>query len=138
MKNKKSLIATFLFSLMMIIGISGCKKYPDNNGIDLTTTKSRLSHLWSVDNYKVNGVDLTSLVTSYTETFTSEGLYTYKWGIIEGAGTWAFQNGDKEILISGVTNQSNKTLYILKLQDMQFWYYFMDGSDKKEFHMIQK
>ena len=138
MKNKKSLTATFLFSLLMIIGIQSCKKYTDNNGIDLTTTKSRVSHVWSVDNYKVNEVDLTSLVASYTETFTSEGLYTYKWGIIEGAGTWAFQNSDKEILITGSVNQNSKTLYILKLQDKQFWYYYMDGTDRKEFHMIEK
>ena len=138
MKNKKSLTATFLFSLLMIIGIQSCSKYPENSGIDLTSSKTRLSNVWSVENYKVNDVDLTSLVSSYTETYTKEGLYSYKWGIIEGTGNWVFQNGDKEILIIGSVNQSNRKLYILKLQDKQFWYYYMDGSDRKEFHMSEK
>jgi hypothetical protein len=139
MKNKKT-NRTFiiLFSVIIGIGILGCQKYPDGPLISFKSKAERLSNTWSVDNYKVNGNDYTSLVSGYTETFTKGGSYSYNWGIISGAGTWAFQNNDKEVRITGTSNQSDVTLFILKLESTQFWYYIMDGDDKKEFHMIQK
>jgi hypothetical protein len=86
----------------------------------------------------VNGADLTSLVTDYSETFTTDKTYSYQWGIIGGTGSWAFKNDNNEIQITGVNNLASKTLYILKLEETQFWYYYMDGNDKKEFHLIDK
>ena len=92
---------------------------------------------WKIDNYHENGVDLTSLMGGYTETYTKSGNYSYSWGVLNGTGTWAFQNSDANIQLTGISNQKTYTLVILKLEQTEFWYYYMDGSNKKEFHMIQ-
>lgn len=138
MKNKTKATLLIILSVMIGFSIQGCKKYPDGPMISLQSRTERVSNTWDVDNYKLNGNDYTSLVTGYTETFTKEGAYSYEWGLFSGSGTWKFQNNDEEVLITGINNQSNVTLYIMKLEEKQFWYYYMDGDDKKEFHMIQK
>lgn len=138
MKNKMSFSVIVVLSVMMLVGIQSCSQYPDNNGITLISKVDRISKTWKVDNYKVNDVDYTSLVTSYTETYTKQGAYSYQWAILGGTGTWEFQNKDAEIRISGDNNLTSRTIFILKLEDKEFWYYYMDGADKKEFHFIKK
>ena len=78
------------------------------------------------------------MVTSYTETYTKQGVYSFQWAILGGTGTWAFQNKDAEIRITGDSNLTSRTIFILKLEDTEFWYYYMDGADKKEFHFIRQ
>ena len=137
MKNKMKLTAIIIISGLMLFGIQSCKKYEDGPMFSLSSRTQRVANKWKVDNYKVNGTDYTSLVSDYTETYTKAGAYSYQWGILSGTGTWAFQNNDAEILITGIDNQSTVTLVIQKLEEKQFWYYIMDGSDKKEYNMIQ-
>lgn len=137
MKTKISLFLILLAGLM-IPTIQGCKKYQDGPLLSLHSRAERVANTWKVDNYKENGNDYTSLVAGYTETYSKEGAYSYSWGSLAGTGTWAFQNNDAEIRITGTSNQSSVTLTILKLEEKQFWYYYMDGNDKKEFHMIQQ
>jgi hypothetical protein len=129
--------------LMLIAGIvlpfsQGCQKYPDGPLISLKSKTTRISNTWKVDNYKVNGTDYTSLVSGYTETFTKDGDYSYKFSLITGTGTWAFENNNETVRITGIDNQSTVDLVIMKLDDSQFWYYYMDGDDKKEFHMVKE
>jgi len=123
---------------MILPVMQSCQKYKDGPMISFNSRTERVANTWKVDNYKLNGSDYTSLVTNYTETYTKGGGYSYVWGILSGSGTWKFQNNDAEILITGTDNQSTVTLFIQKLEEKQFWYYYMDGSDKKEFHMIQQ
>lgn len=120
----------------MFFGVQSCSQYPDNNGITLVSKVDRVSKTWKVENYKLNDVDYTSMLSNYTETFTKQGAYSYQWAILGGTATWAFQNKDAEIRITVVSNQESKTLFILKLEEKAFWYYYMDGNDKKVFHMI--
>ncbi|MDD4972283.1 MAG: hypothetical protein PHT07_22880 [Paludibacter sp.] len=134
MKKYKNLSVIVVLSLLMLVGVQSCSQYPDNNGITLVSKTDRLSKTWKVENYTENGVDYTSLVSAYTETYTKEGAYSYQWAILGGTGTWEFQNKDAEIRITGISNQTTRTLYILKLEEKEFWYYYMDGTDKKEFH----
>jgi hypothetical protein len=96
----------------------------------------RVSKAWQVENYKLNGTDYTSLMASYTETYTKQGTYSYQWAILGGTATWAFQTNDAEIKVMGVSNVATKTLIILKLEEKSFWYYYLDGTDRKEFHLI--
>jgi hypothetical protein len=138
MKNSfKMVLIMVLFGVVLPFS-QGCQKYPDGPLISLKTKSARISNTWEVDNYKVNGTDYTSLVSGYSETFTKEGTYTYEMGLFNGTGTWAFTNNNETVLITGVDNQSTVELVIQKLDDSQFWYYIMDGSDKKEYHMIKK
>jgi len=136
MKNTKKLLTLVILSGLMLIGFQSCSQYPDNSGITFVSKIDRVSKAWQLDNYKVNGTDYTSLMTAYTETFTKQGTYSYQWGILGGTATWAFQNNDAEIKITEVSNVSTKTLVILKLEEKAFWYYYMDGNDKKEYHLI--
>jgi len=138
MKKLKNLSVFVILAVMMFVGIQSCSQYQDNNGITLVSKADRLSKTWKVDNYKINGVDYTSLVTSYTETYTKQGAYSYQWAILGGTGTWEFQNKDAEIRITGISNQTSRTLTILKLEETEFWYYYIDGADKKEFHFIKQ
>ena len=135
-KNKLSVLVILVAGLMIPI-IQSCKKYPDGPTISFRSRTERVANTWKVDNYKKNGSDYTSLMTGYIETYTKDGNYSYSWGGFGGTGKWAFQNNDAEIKLNGVSNQSSQTLVILKLEEKQFWYYYMDGNDRKEFHMIQ-
>ena len=117
--------------------ITGCRKYPESPMISTMSPTTRVVNTWKIDNYKINGIDLTSLLSGYTETFTKDGNYSYQWGMADGKGTWEFQNNSKEIRITGTEDQENVTLYILKLEDKVLWYYYMDGNDKKELHLVQ-
>ncbi len=138
MKNKIKFTSLIIIIGLMTFSIQSCQKYEDGPLISLNSRAERVANTWKVDNYKVNGTDFTSVVSDYTETFTKAGNYSYQWGVFGGTGTWAFQKNDEEILITGTDNQSTQTLVIQKLEQKQFWYYIMDGDDKKEFHMIQK
>jgi hypothetical protein len=77
-------------------------------------------------------------VQDYQETFSKDGQYSYVFGPFSGSSTWSFQNEDAEIVIAGTATQDAHTLYILKLKEKEFWYYYNDGSDKHEMHMVQK
>jgi len=136
MKNKKN-IAWIIVATLVLTGLQSCEKYPDNPLISLHSRAERVANTWVVDNYKINDNDYTSLVTGYSETFTKDGGYSYDWSAVSGNGTWAFENNDEEVRITGIDNQQSRTLYIMKLEEKQFWYYYMDGSTKHEFHMIE-
>lgn len=136
-KNKITVLLILLAGIM-IPSIQSCKKYPDGPLVSFHSRTERVANTWKVDNYKINGTDFTSLVSGYTETYTKGGDYYYSFGSLSGTGKWAFQNKDEEIKINGINNQDSQTLFILKLEEKQFWYYYMDGNDKKEFHMIEQ
>ena len=138
MKVSIKAISSVLIAGLIITGIQSCKKYPEGPTVSFMSKKERVANTWKVDNYKINGNDYTSLVSDYTETFTKEGDYSYSWGALSGTGKWEFQNKAKEIKLTGTNNQKSYTLVIQKLEEKQFWYYYMDGNDKKEFHLIPK
>lgn len=138
MKNKKTLsVLLILLGAFLLPGIQSCKKYEEGPLISLRSRSERVANTWKVDNYKKNGNDLTSLMSGYTETFTKSGNYSYSAGALWGKGTWSFQNNDQEIRLTGTENQGSYNLIILKLEEKEFWYYYMDDGDKKEFHMIE-
>ncbi len=135
--KKINLFAVLLAGLMMST-VQSCKKYPEGPAISFHSRTERVANTWKVDNYKKNGNDYTSLMADYSETYTKSGAYSYSLGSISGTGTWEFQNNDKEIKLTGISNQKTYVLVILKLEEKAFWYYYMDGNDKKEFHMVQQ
>ena len=135
-KIKTSLILA-LTIVLSIPFMQGCKKYPEGPILSLRSRTERVSNTWKIDNYKINETDYTSLVTGYVETFSKDGNYSYSWGSASGTGKWEFQNKDTEIKLTGISNQDSHTLFILKLEEKQFWYYYMDGNDKHEFHLVE-
>lgn len=136
MKNKKVMLFAILAGLTTI-SLPSCNKYDDGPMFSFRSRTARVANTWKVDNYKVNENDYTSLMAGYTETYSKDGNFSYQWGSFGGTGKWAFQNDDNEIKISGISSMPSQTLVILKLEERQFWYYYMDGDDKKEFHMVE-
>lgn len=136
MKNSIKLSAIIIFTILMMPVFQGCEKYVDGPSFSFKTRAERISSRWEVENYKINDNDYTSLVSNYSETFSKNGDYSYSWSIGNGSGTWVLQNNDMEIQLSGSDNRSSRTLFIQKLEEKSFWYYYMDGNDKHEFHMI--
>ncbi len=130
------IIHLIVFSTFLITVTQSCKKYPDGPAFSLRTRAERVANTWKVENYKINGSDYTSLVSDYTETFTKKGSYSYSWSVLDGSGTWSFQNKDEEIKLNGSDSQSSRKLFIMKLEEKSFWYYYMDGNDKHELHLI--
>lgn len=137
MKIKQFISLTFI-GLIILTVFTGCKKYPDGPGLSLRSKTERVSNTWKVENYKINGSDFTSLVSNYTETFTKEGNYSYSWGILSGNSGWAFQNKNMEIKLNGNDYNTSRTLFILKLEEKNFWYYFIDDKNKYEIHLIEQ
>lgn len=136
MKIIKLILVPFvLFSLS--ITLSNCKKYPDGPVVSLRSKTERVSNSWKIENYKVNGDDLTSIVTDYHETFYKNGNYSFSWGILSGYGNWNFENNKKEIKLSGSESQTSRRLFILKLEEKSFWYYYMEDNDKHEVHLAE-
>lgn len=137
MKTIKKISQLFiLLSGLLIITNTGCKKYPEGPAVSLTSKTERVANTWRVDYYLINGKDYTSSVTNYTETFTKNGNYYYSAGSVTGSGNWNFQNNENEIRINGISHMSSETLFILKLKENDFWYYYVDGNDRIEFHLI--
>lgn len=136
MKIKTKISVILITSLLLIPIIQSCKKYPDGPAFSLRSRAERVANTWKVENYKINGNDFTSLVSSYTETYTKKGDYSYSWGILDGSGKWSFQNKDTEIKINGTDGQASRKLFILKLEEKSFWYYYYEGNDKHELHLI--
>jgi hypothetical protein len=129
---------SFLAVLCMLTILSSCGKYDDGPMLSLRTRTERIANTWQVDNYKINGNDYTSLVAGYTETYKKDGDYMYNWGGFNGTGYWEFTSKDAEVSITGITNQSPRTLVILRLTEKELWYYYLDDGDKHEFHMIEQ
>jgi hypothetical protein len=137
----KNLFRTAVFTLILgsaMTVVQSCQKYEDGPMISLRSRTERISNQWKVENYKINGTDYTSLVSSYTETFSKSGAYSYSWTLLNGEGTWDFQNNDKEVKLTGNGDHTSRTLYILKLKEKELWYYWMEGSHKHEYHLISQ
>lgn len=138
MKIKKKLFVPVVLLIgFVMLTLQGCKKYPDGPLLSLRSRTARVVNTWRVDSYIKNGTDYTSLMAGYTETYTKDGNYFYSWDNASGTGVWAFRDSDSDIQLTGTHNQETHTLIILRLEEKEFWYYYWDGSDRKEFHMVQ-
>jgi hypothetical protein len=42
-----------------------------------------------------------------------------------------------EIKLNGTEANTSRTLFIQKLEEKSFWYYFIDDNDKYEMHLVE-
>lgn len=125
---------------------TGCKKYEEGPMLSLRSKKERVANTWKVEKYYENGVDKTNEFTAeninYTETFTKEGGWSYSYTDVNGeleadAGKWEFDK-DNEVIDRNAGGSTWEELYILKLKEKEFWFWYMDSGEKKEFHLVEK
>lgn len=137
---KKLPINLIIIVSLMIITLQSCSKYEDGPFVSLKSKQERVSNSWRVEKYLSNGTDYTSNYEGYTETYTKAGDYLFTsnsfFGTTSGSGKWELQNHGTEVLRSAVDGQDNRVLIILRLTEDEFWYYYMDGDDKREFQLI--
>lgn len=129
-----------ILPIILIIGaLAGCKKYEEGPSLSFRSREARVANTWKVASYTINGTDNTSVLANinYLETYDKDGNYSYSSSLGTGTGRWEFQSSDQEIKRSGVSSQSTETLVILRLKEKEFWYYYLDGNDRHEFHMEQ-
>lgn len=130
-----------IFFIIFIIGSSliGCKKYEEGPVISLSSKMARVANTWKVESYTINNVDYTSTLTNinYTETYDKDGNYSYSSSLGTGTGKWEFQSDKEQIKRFGVSGQTSLTLFILRLKEKEFWYYYLDGNDRHEIHLTQ-
>jgi len=135
------MITKNIFFSILIIGASlmGCKKYPEGPALSLRSKTARVANTWKVESYTINGVDNTSALKSinYTETYDKDGNYSYNSSLGTGSGKWEFQSSKEQIKRSGASGQSTETLFILRLKEREFWYYYLNGNDRHEVHLAE-
>lgn len=128
-----------IYTCIVIVtaSIIGCKKYEEGPILSLRSKTARVANTWKVESFTMNGSDFTSTFTSinYTETYDKDGNYSYNSSAGSGSGKWVFESDKEQIKRSGVSGQSSATLYILRLKEREFWYYYMNGNDRHEFHL---
>ncbi len=129
----------FAFILIIAASLTGCKKYENGPVISLRSKTERVSNTWKVESYTINGSDYTSILNNinYTETYTKDGKYSYSSSLGSSSGTWEFQSNKMQIKRSGASGQATD-LNILRLKEKEFWYYYLDNSDRHEIHLKEK
>lgn len=149
---KKLNLFALIALAITLIGISGCEKYEEGGVVRKGDDK--IISTWKLQSYHFNGTDETSLIyiSNYSEQYAENGtytrIYTDKNGDVDNeSGTWSLSDDNKEVQISGVssindfsdkTNSvSSSKFIILKLTDSEYWYSFINGSDKHEFHFTK-
>jgi hypothetical protein len=133
--NKITLLA------LLTVGISvstlqSCKKYENGPSLSLRSRTERVANVWKIESYILDGSDLTSLTTGYTETYTKDKDFSFSYGSQSGTGKWVFQNDDKEIKVYGIDGQESKIMKILKLEEKSFWYQSTEGNRVSVVHLI--
>lgn len=132
-------IMTLAAALFAMALFTGCK-YEEGPAISLRSKTSRVANVWRVEKVLKNGTDVTGDYDSYEETYEKDGDYSLKIGgtfSIETSGKWEFQNKHEEIRIYDA-GAADRTTYILRLKENEFWYYYYDGSDKYEVRLKSK
>ena len=138
----------FFILTMLSISVISCQKEDA-----LTANQKSIKKSWGLEQYLHNNVDHTSAMTisglneSYTDNNKYDRSYTDKNGnkVVE-TGSFVFENAT-EIHVSGVGSMelsaevgsvSSSTYNVIKVTDSQLWYYYINGSDRHEFHFTKK
>ncbi|MFL5765976.1 MAG: hypothetical protein ACJ77K_18675 [Bacteroidia bacterium] len=115
-----------------IVFTAGCKKYDDGPAFSLMTKKARLSNVWQVEKYILNGTDKTTdyralisrerMEIYHSGKFHYSEVSTWLWAAPDYSGTWSFADS-KEGIEMKPDNTSMKTLsyHILKLKKDELW-----------------
>lgn len=147
--SKSSLI---LLTVICLLSLTGCEKY-EAGGL-ISKTEQNLVKTWKLQQYLRNNTDETSsiLISNYEETYQSNNSYPRSYTNkdkrnITETGSWKLDTKQRIVQISGVSSieittqtgtisASNRT--ITKLTANEFWYTFVNGSNKHEFRLVKK
>jgi hypothetical protein len=129
--------------------LSGCSK-----SNDLIDVEQNLKKTWKLQKYYRNGADETTLllIKNYEETYAGSNTYSRSYldknnNPVSENGTWNYESSQKRLNISSVSSieltvatgtVSSAYHTIIRLGKDEFWYYFINGSDRHEFRFFKK
>jgi len=130
MKTKHFLM---LFTAVMLISVTSCKKYDDGPTISLMPKAWRVANTWKMEKLIVSGVEQT-VSSGDTYEYKTNGDYNYKSssGLFNLSGTWEFGSKKETIklTISGITSETK----ILRLTSSEMW--LLNDSGTNEAHFV--
>lgn len=144
-----------LFLIVLLLGgLSACKKYDEGPAFSLRTKTKRIAREWQIQEYYRNGNIETSqlIITNYAESYNKNGVHTRTYNdkngnLVSETGQWKLDNNKEEISVTGVgsiewTDQtstvSSSSYIILRLTSKELWYYYENGGSKHQIHLKAK
>lgn len=121
-----------IFFIVFCISFASCKKYEDGPAFSLMTKKARISNIWAVDKYYLNGVDKTTeyrqliirekLVFFQSGNFEYSELSNWSWAVPAYSGKWTFVNNKEDLKMTpDNVAVKTKTFRILRLKNKELW-----------------
>ena len=145
---KTRILSAIFFMSIVALGITGCTKEEA-----LETAQKTIKKSWALHQYLHNNAEHTSAVInwglyeSYTDNNKYDRSYTDKNGnkvvetgtyIFEDAGTISVMGMGSMEISPEVGTVSSSKYNVIKLTDSEYWYYYMNGGDRHEFHFNKK
>lgn len=129
---------------LLLLVLTGCKKYDEGPAISLKSKKARVANTWIIDKAYSKGVDVTKDYDEFILKTTVDGDATlaalYSIGAFsfeyETNGTWQFENNKENIAFDYKNDAADKTYQILKLEIDNMWLREKGGED--ELHLKAK
>jgi hypothetical protein len=134
--------SSLLFTAFAMLFLVSCGKYEDGPDFTLRSKTARIAGSWTLEKYMVDGVDLTSQVTSadlaLSLKYDKDGSYTevrFLSGQVVStkSGTWKFSL-NKENLVVTLTSGTVTAYKILRLTNSELWLQETYGGDVSEIH----
>jgi hypothetical protein len=134
--------SSLLFTAFAMLFLVSCGKYEDGPDFTLRSKTARIAGSWTLEKYMVDGVDLTSQVTSadlaLSLKYDKDGSYTevrFLSGQVVStkSGTWKFSL-NKENLVVTLTSGTVTAYKILRLTNSELWLQETYGGDVTETH----
>lgn len=129
----------FFFALLLGVGFTSCKKYPDGPAISLKSKKARVENTWVIEQAIRNGNDVTSDYSIYTLKLNKDGDANLKATVDFGGGfvyqgntdgTWEFNSNKTNIIFDYENNDFDNVYQILKLKTDELWIREIGGEDE--------
>ena len=109
-----------LFSLLLILTLGACKKYPDSPMISFITRAERIEGKWKADQVLYNDVDSTSSFKLHIWEFTRNQSVIRQVLDTKELGFWTTGNRDSDFIVE-MDNGERTTYEIRRLKRKEFW-----------------
>lgn len=144
MKTKKLInILAVVFLLATLAPISSCSKYEEGPSISLRTKKARITNEWKLDEVKVNGQDITSLIKAdgdFILEIKSDDTYVQTYAGDSDNGKWEFSSDKEELILRGDDDDDDDVQIwtIVRLAHDEFWVKFTEDGENFEIKFVEK
>jgi hypothetical protein len=143
MKKSNLLFAVIVFTSILSISVSSCKKGSDDPVISLISREDRLTNTWTLTRYEKNGTTqdmsgstyIYTIKNNHTATRTIEGnIFGFPTRTVTD-GTWSFKNDNEDVVIIlgsdtslyNIQRLASKELWLKKTVNTDSYVYYFSG-----------